>query len=89
MAFADYVQRIVRIDQLIRMKATGSAKELAEKVGISERSLYDDLKQLKKDYGCPIAYSRSKRSYYYTKSGKIIFGFDKHDEDVKKLDDYG
>ena len=77
MAFTDYIHRITRIDTLIRLKATGSPKELAEKIGVSERSLYEDLQQLKNDFGCPIAYSRSKRSYYYTKDGKITFGFNK------------
>jgi biotin operon repressor len=77
MAFADYIQRIVRLDKLIQMKATGSPKELANKMGVSERSVYDDIKQLKTDFGCPIAYSRIRKSYYYTKDGEITFGFDR------------
>ena len=75
MALSDYFQRLSRIDRLISLKATGSPKELANKIGISERSVYDDIQNLKKRFGCPIAYSKTKRSYYYTKEGRIEIGF--------------
>lgn len=36
MAIIDYIERIKRIDQFIRMQATGTPKEFAEKIGISK-----------------------------------------------------
>ncbi|WP_234570009.1 hypothetical protein [Rhodohalobacter sp. 614A] len=39
MALYNYLNRIERLDVLIRQKRTGPLKELAEKLGISERWL--------------------------------------------------
>ena len=69
------VDRTLRADQLIRMKATGTPKEFAKKLGVSERSLYIFLEELKYDLDCPIAYCYRSRSYYYTQTGKVIFKF--------------
>ena len=75
MALRKFVDRALQADQLIRLKATGSPKEFAGKLGISERSLYGFLDELKYDFDCPIAYCHLRRSYYYTCDGQIIFRF--------------
>ena len=68
-------KRLSRIDQLIRLKATGSPKEFAGKLEISERALYDHLSWLKSEGGCPIRYCRLRRSYYYARKGRFVFEF--------------
>lgn len=60
---------------MIRRKSTGSPKELAGKLGISERWLYNLLRELKEELGCPIVYDHIRRSYIYEKEGKIVIGF--------------
>ncbi len=75
MPLRKYIDRALQADQLIRMKATGTPKEFAIKLGISERSLYDFLEELRNDSACPIAYCPLHRSYYYTREGKFTFGF--------------
>ena len=75
MPLRKYVNRALQADQLIRLRATGTPKAFAEKLGISERSLYDLLDELKYDFDCPIAYCHLRRSYYYTCEGKMTFGF--------------
>lgn len=75
MALHDYLNRIQRLDNLIRQKRTGSPKELAEKLNISERWLYYFLDELKTDLGCPIRYDRRKRSYVYETPGHVKIGF--------------
>lgn len=75
MALYDYLNRIERLDLLIRQKRTGSPKELADKLDISERWLYILLDELKTELDCPIRYSRRRRSYIYEKPGKIMIGF--------------
>lgn len=75
MALYNYLNRIERLDALIRQKRTGSPKELADKLGISERWLYILMDELKTELGCPIRYSRRRRSYIYEKPGKITIGF--------------
>lgn len=74
MSMTKYLERVQRMDQLIRHKATGTPKELAVKLELSERSLYELLSQMK-DLGAPIAYCKSSRSYVYSRKVKFDFGF--------------
>lgn len=60
---------------LIRQKRTGTPKELAEKLDISERWLYNIMEELKTELDCPIRYDRKRRSYIYERSGVIYLGF--------------
>ena len=69
-----YLNLLLRLDQFIRQKGTGSPPEFARKMGISERSLYEYLKVLK-DLGAPIKWSRQDRSYYYTVEGQFRISF--------------
>jgi hypothetical protein len=61
---ATYLPRLLQLDQLLQNKITGTPQELAHKVGLSERSLYEYIRVLK-EMGAPIVYSREKRTYYY------------------------
>lgn len=62
------LKRIERIDKLIRIKGTGTATELAEKLGISRRSVYNLLNEMK-DKGAPIKFDQYRGSYYYDEEG--------------------
>jgi predicted DNA-binding transcriptional regulator YafY len=75
MTFHDQIEQLRRVDQLIRMKNTGSPRELAQRLGVSERSIYENITLLCKHFNCPIKYSRLRRTYYYTKPGKVVFHF--------------
>ena len=69
-----YLNLLLRLDQFIRQKGTGSPPEFARKMGVSERSLYEYLKVLK-ELGAPIRFSRQDRSYYYEKGGQFQVNF--------------
>jgi len=71
MALITKLRMFDRIDQLIRLRSTGSPKELANKLGVSERKLYDLLNEMKKDFNCPLKYCYDSNSYVYTKQGKL------------------
>jgi len=75
MSLYKYLNRIERLDALIRRKSTGPPKELAHKLDISERWLYKLLGELKEELDCPITYDHRQQSYVYEKKGKMIFGF--------------
>ena len=64
MAIQEIMNRIQRIDQLIRMKATGSPEELAERLEISKRQVYRYLEMIK-NQGKEIHYQPLRRSYTY------------------------
>ncbi|MEX2573816.1 MAG: hypothetical protein WD317_05940 [Balneolaceae bacterium] len=75
MSLSGYIIRVRRLDALIRRKSTGTPGELADKLNISERWLYRLLDEIKEELDCPIGYCRKKRSYFYSKKGKIVMGF--------------
>lgn len=70
-----HLTRLEQIDFLIRTKATGSPKEMAEKLGISLRMWHLLRDELVNDLNFPIAYCPIQRTYYYTASGKFEAGF--------------
>jgi len=70
MLFLKYLNHIERIDQLIKLQATGSPKLLAKTLEISESHLYK-LLNLMKILGAPIKYNKYKRTYYY--NNKVTF----------------
>lgn len=74
MSTLKYVERLQRMDQLIRLKATGTAEKFAAKIGISRSVLMETIRDLK-DIGCEIEYCRIKQSYFYAKKGKFHIGF--------------
>ena len=64
MAIEEILSRIERIDQLIKMKATGSPEELAERLEISKRQVYRYF-DIIKNQGKDIYYDPWWRSYNY------------------------
>ncbi len=59
------LQRLHRFHKLIQDETTGSPKELARRLRISERLVYLMVEQLK-DYNAKVCYNRSRKTYYYT-----------------------
>ncbi len=75
--FLDSVQKL---DHLICHEKTGSVKDLATKMRLSPRSVYNYI-ALMKSKGAPIYYSRTKRSFLYRENGNFCFGFLRPEED--------
>jgi len=69
-----YINKILRINTLVKLRATGSPRELANKLGISERSVYEYINNMK-ELGAPIAFSYSHNSYIYYHEGNLVIGF--------------
>lgn len=80
MTFIERLNIIERIDQLIRMQATGSPNELANKLSVSRRCLFDII-NLMKSMEAPIKFCDSSKSYYYEYECHFAIGF----VDKKKL----
>lgn len=69
-----FFERFNRLDDLIARKATGTPKELADKLEISESTLYEYLIVMK-DLGAPIRYDKLRSTYYYEVNGKFQIKF--------------
>ena len=67
-----YVTRLVNLDRLIQSKCTGTPKDLAEKLNVSESTVYRLLKILRDDMGLRVDYSFRQRSYVYKSSAERL-----------------
>jgi len=69
-----FFRRFERIDQFIRLKATGKPSELAERLEISPSTLYEFI-GLMKEPGAPIEWDKKQNSYIYDPEGKMTVKF--------------
>lgn len=68
------IEVLERIDQLIRLKATGRPKELAERLGVSEATVFRMIETMK-EMNAPICYNLTRQSYIYTETTHFKCGF--------------
>jgi transcriptional antiterminator len=67
------LERMQQLHALIEKECTGSPTELADKLKISERSIYLLLEQLR-DFDAQVAYNRSRKTYYYKEEFQLAIG---------------
>lgn len=79
----EILHRLQRIDHLIRIKGTGTPKQLANKIGVSERRIYVYL-ELMKQQGAPIRFCNSRQSYFYDCEGEFRVTFHSYNDDQLK-----
>jgi predicted DNA-binding transcriptional regulator YafY len=72
MQIQKFISRTRRLDHLIRRKSTGSPAQLANRLGVSEATIYRYIQELK-DMGAPIKYCRERQSYKYEKDYELEF----------------
>jgi hypothetical protein len=70
MKIEKYQKMMERIDQFIRLEATGSPNDFANIRGISKSTLYDYLKCLK-EIGADIYFDNDTCSFKYGRKGKL------------------
>ncbi len=76
MSLLKYIERLKRMDDLIRRRATGKANEFAEKLGISRSQLMQDVKELR-EMGAPIEFCQTNQSYIFTRPCSLSIDLDK------------
>lgn len=81
-AFIRKIEMINRIDQLIRLQATGTPNELASKLGISKTKLYR-LLQIMRDLNAPVEYDFNNQNFIY-EVDVIYFRFGFYSEKLYK-----
>ena len=67
------ILKIKHFIHLIEKERTGSAKVAAERIGISERMVFNYVHILKNQLNAPINYNRSKQTYSFNENGKLIW----------------
>ncbi len=76
-----YLDRIKKMDDLIRRKATGTPGEFANKMGLSRISLLKYIQMLK-EMNAPLEYNYDRKSYCYLFPCRLKVGYE-----MKKLDE--
>lgn len=84
MAFNDTFERLERLAHMIQRKSTGSPEQLAEKLGVSVRTVANLLDQLR-NWGAEIEYCRERCSYCYTHPIELSFTIIKCPEKSSKI----
>jgi transcriptional antiterminator len=84
MSLITQIRRIERVDQLIRLKATGTATELAKRIGTSKRTVYNIIEFMENE-GADIYYNSEKKSFCYKKDLYFYFGFSTERVQLKRI----
>ncbi len=82
------IRLIERVDQLIRLQATGTPEELISKLGISKTKLYRTINTMK-TLNAPIEYDITLQSFVYVEPVGFTFGFYTKSQKVKILNGFG
>lgn len=86
MNLSKYFERLQRLHRLIRKRGTGSPFELARKLELSERSVFEYIRVMK-EMGGPIAFCSVRNSYYYEKEVHFMMGFrELNDNEISNVD---
>ncbi|OAV64982.1 hypothetical protein Barb6_03035 [Bacteroidales bacterium Barb6] len=64
MKLLEKLERMHRIHKLIKLEATGTPEEFAERLNLKRRQVYNILNELR-DIGADIQYNTVSRTYYY------------------------
>jgi transcriptional antiterminator len=70
MNFVKQIERFQILNKLIHKQKTGSPEELANRLNLSRRQLYNYIEELK-DLGMKVRYSRKHNSFYFDDSKKL------------------
>jgi len=70
----DQLERIKRMNELIKAERTGTPPEFASLLGISESHLYRTIEELK-ILGLPICYSRIRKTYFFEREIEVILNY--------------
>ncbi len=82
--FPKIVDKLLRIDQLIRMKATGQPHELAKRLRLAPSTIYQYMDIMRNVLNAPIKYCNHRRSYIYEEEGNLFMGF-KNRDNIKNI----
>ena len=86
MNLVKYFERFQRLHRMIRTKATGSPAELAGKLDLSERAVFEYIRAMR-EMGAPIVFCPVRRTYYYEREVTFNMGFQElNEEEVEKID---
>ncbi len=67
------IKIIIRIHELITTRQTETPKELAEKLEVSERTVYNYISYMREELKAPIVYNAALSNYCYEEECQLHF----------------
>lgn len=67
------IRIVIRIHDLIILRQTGTPKELAEKLELSERTIYNYIAFMREELNAPVVFNTTQATYYYEEVCKLNF----------------
>lgn len=58
---------------MIEKERTGTPKELAKRLELSERMVYNYVGILRKDLNAPVVYNRFRQTYQFQEPGQLVW----------------
>ena len=74
MKLVDHLERIKKMNRIIRSGQTGTPSEFAGILGISQSHLFRCLNSLEQ-YGMDIRYSRTLKTYFYANDNELTISY--------------
>ena len=67
------IRIIKRLHEFLLTEQSGTPDELADKLGISVRTVYNYISYMKTEMSAPIIYDNQKGNYYYNRICQFCF----------------
>lgn len=67
------IRIIIKIHELLESNRAGNSKEIALKLGISVRTVYNYLTFMKTELNAPICYNHQRKKYGYERTCELNF----------------
>ena len=67
------IRIIKKLHEFILSERTGNPKELANQLGISERTVYSYISYMKTEMNAPIVFDNQKGKYLYERECLLVF----------------
>jgi predicted transcriptional regulator len=67
------IHKIKHLIHLIKHEGTGTPTELAKRLDLSERMVYNYVRLLKEDLNAPVEYNKFRKTYQFTERGRLLW----------------
>lgn len=67
------IRVIIKIHELIRTKRAGNSEDLADRLGVSVRTVYNYITFMKLELNAPIIYDAHNKKYRYERECELNF----------------
>lgn len=73
------IDKVKYLIHLIEKERTGSPREFAQKLNVSERTIYFHLSILKNELKAPIIFNKFRNTYQFERKGKLNWEWTRED----------